>query len=344
MANLRQIAKESGVSVTTVSRVLNNDETFSVSPNTRNKVLLAAETLGYTNSKTKGKPKSIRNDQKKYTIGIIQMHSLTLLADDPYYYQIEASIESNKSQYTISTVNIQHINNQFFLEDDVPLDGIFAIGVFNKSQITHMKQLCERIVFLDASPDDDVYYSVIPNFQLAVEKVVRYFLQRGHTSIGFIGEEYTLGGHKNRVVEPRLIYFKSLLTALNLYNPEYVIDASNNVTSGYNQTKHFLEQATSVPTAIFVASDSAVNGVIRAFVEKGYRIPEDISIITFNNTILSEHAFIPLTSVAVNIDQMVITAFKNMIELLESPSFPTKTIIPCYIVERDSVAPNTSDH
>ncbi len=334
MSKLEDIAEKSGVSIATVSRILNNDLRFSVSEKTKKKVLSAANELEYIATR-KQTAKAVT---KKPNIGIVQMLPYSRLMDDPYYFKIENSIEEFKSRFEITTTKIiNHQNGRFEFPEDSKLDGIFAIGKFDKREIDALVQISPNIVFIDSAPDDELYYGIVPNFQLAIEQAVKYFLEAGHTNIGFIGERYALGGTKNRILEPRRVFFESTMKTLNLYNEEYIIECEVNAKNCYEITCLYFSKNRNIPSAFFVATDTIASGVIRAVFEYGFKIPDDISIIAFNDTILSEHAIVPLTSISVLTEKMSIIALKNMQELLSGDGFPTKTVISCKLVERQSV-------
>ncbi len=342
MANLQDVSKQTGVSIAAISRILNQDPTFNVLESTREKVITAANELGYKRGSRQAKnAASTQVAQKELNIGIIQMYSDEHLLEDPYYSKIETYINRYKENHHFHTFRIQ--NNQddtFSFDKERTIHGIFAIGIFNDNQIQNMKEISPNIVFIDSSPDDHLFFGVTPNFSSGVELALRHLISKGHTRIGFIGEEYTLGDRCNRILEPRRVYFESLMKPTNLFDETYVIESHNNSASGYEAMKSFLSQREDLPTALFLASDSCANGVMRALLEGGLRIPADISIITFNNTLLSQQAMIPLTSVAVQVEKMVIVAIKHMIDLLSGDATPVKTEISCNLIERESVSVN----
>ena len=102
--------------------------------------------------------------------------------------------------------------------------------------------------------------------------------------------------------------------------------------------KRYLEQQSHLPTAAFIASDAVAPGVLKALQEHQVHIPGDISIITFNNTSLSEFAAPPLTSIAVPMRESVREAILCMDRQRRGSSIPVKIVIPCNLVQRESVA------
>lgn len=335
MANLQDIARLSGVSIASVSRILNDDPFFNATTETKNKVKQAAQDLNYKLSR-RNKKKSTK--EVKYNFGIVQMYDPDILVQDPYYARIEASLEALQVEYNFNVSKmVNNHDNTFVNLSPNDLDGIFAVGIFSNAEIEALANITPNLIFVDSAPNNE-YYGVTANFHRGIGESINCFLENGHQKIGFIGEEYVLGGEYVKMLEPRRIYFESFLQPLNLYNPNFMIYTKNNIESGYQATKKFLENSETIPTAFFVSSDSCANGVIRAIIEAGYKVPQDISLIAFNNTILSESALVPLTSVAVSDVEMTIIAVNNMLQLINKKGFPVKISIQCYLVHRSSVA------
>ncbi len=332
MATLKEIAEKTGVSISTVSRILNSDQSLSVSPETREKVLAVAEHLKYkTINQRYGREK-----KTKPKVGIAQMFEMNQLIEDPYYLLLKNAVEEFCFEAGIETTVLFRVSEEFTCSKDIMLDGIFAIGRFNNTEIKSLESKTSNIVFIDSSPNDEIYSSVIPNYKLGVTLAIKHLIKSGHEKIGFIGERLTLGNGKEKTLDSRIIHFESQLNELNLLNKDYIIDCEMNSQSGYKHIIKFLEEQKDIPTAFFISSDAIAPGVMRAFNEMNIRVPEDISVIAFNDTILSEYTIPPLTSVAVYINQIVKTAIKLMEELLCDNKFPTKAIIPCKLIIRNS--------
>lgn len=333
MANLHDVAQKSGVSIATVSRVLNDDKSFSVSPATRKRVIKAASDLGYKNAKNT----NINNQHLK--IGIVQMHPETTLINDPYYHEAEKVMEKKQDEHQITLKKITTTSDHNFIyNDEAELDGIFAIGIFSEEDMKSLEQFSKNIVFVDHGPDDLKYYSAAPNFELVLKLSIEHFIQKGHKKIGYIGTKYSLDERKSNEIEYRRAYFESICKTFDMYNENFVIECQTNIQNGYDAMKNFIITANEIPTAFFISTDSVASGVIRAIIEAGLKIPDDISIITFNNTMLSEYALVPLTSIAVNIEDMIDAAYEDMRRLIAKKGKPQKTLVGCRLVERDSVA------
>lgn len=331
MANLQKIATESNVSIATVSRILNDDKTFSVSAATRNRVIRVANELGYKFNR--------KAPQENLHIGVVQMHPLTTLVNDPYYNEAEKVMEQKQAAHQFTLHKITTTNERtFLLERNIALDGILAIGIFSDADLQALAQLSTNIVFVDHGPDDLQYYSAAPNFELAVRLSLAHFIERGHRKIGYIGTKFSLDPRKSNEIEYRRAHFESITKQHGIYHEDFIIDCPTNTQGGYDSTNAFLRTHTALPTAFFVSTDVVASGVIRAIIEHGLKIPQDISLITFNNTVLSEYALVPLTSIAVNLEDMIDAAYEDMRRLISQKGRPQKTLVGCRLIARQSVA------
>lgn len=335
MATLKDISLLTGISVSTISRVLNNDETISVAFETRQRIFAAANELGYTPSKSKNKPET----QPKLKIGIAQMFEMEQILEDAYYMYMKAALEKACFARGIETTNLfRDENGKFITQADSELDGIFAIGSFTKDEISSFKAYTNNIVFVDSTPDDEVYFSVLPNFHLGIRQTVRTFLENGHRKIGFIGSHYTLQETRDLILDTRLYYFKNMLTDRGLYREEFVLDCEMNSRSSYRVMSEFLDSGKERPTALFISSDAMANGVLKALDEHGVRVPDDMSIIAFNDTPLSQNTMPPLSSIRVLQFELAEAALASMELKRNGIKYPFKTVVPCLYIERNSVA------
>lgn len=336
MATLKDISLATGISISTISRVLNRDETISVTPQTQEKIFAAAKTLGYVPTRIRARSEggSVRR------MGIAQMFELEQILLDPYYLYMKSALEQVCFAKGIETVNLfRDQQGVFRFQGDGPLDGIFAIGSFNAQEIATFEGYTRHVVFVDTSPDDERFFAAIPNFHLGVRQAVRRFLDAGHRNIGFIGSFQTLQEGKHLRLDPRLYYFRNMLLPMDLYHPDYVLDSAMNSNSGFDVMTEALQRWDTPPTALFISSDAIANGVLRALERAGIRVPADMSLIAFNDTPLSANAAPPLSSVRVLQPELAAAAFAAMEASQAGSAYPFKTVVPCVYIERESVAP-----
>lgn len=336
MATLKDIAIKANVSQATVSRVLNHDNTISVSNDTKNNIFKIADELGYKTIVQRYGEEPV--EKKALHMGVAQMFEPQELLEDIYYLMMKNILEEEcfREHCTLSPL-LRNSKGIFEKTNKDDLDGIYAIGRFTKEEIQNLRQYTEHIVFIDSSPDESKYYSIVPNYHQAIRITLQYLLGKGHKKIAYIGSIYTFGNTKQMQMDDRFYYFRTHLMNRGLYYEDLVINCLMNSKDGYDKMKQYLAGTHHLPTAAFIASDTVATGVIKALQEQQIRIPEDLSIITFNNTRLSEFSTPPLTSIAVHMRESIKEAVLCMDRQLKGTYMPVKIVIPCNLVQRESV-------
>ncbi len=328
MATIRDIAAKAGVSIATVSRVLNFDESLNVSDSTKKKIFEVAEELNYVTVRER------KNKKQNFTkIGIIHWYSEKEELGDPYYLSIRIGIEKKCDE---EFIKFERINKGDNYENIEPIDGIIAIGKFGKSEVEQIEKLSENIVFVDSSPDEDLYDSVIVDFRKAMTNVLDYLTSLGHKHIGYIGGEEYVNNGRDKVNDYREITYYEYMQAMNMLNKDYVGLGSFTHADGYKIMKNMLNRD-DYPTAFFMANDSMAIGAYKAIMESGLRIPEDISIVGFNDISTAQYLVPALTTVKVYTEFMGETAVELMLERLRNGRhISKKVIVPTKLVIRDS--------
>lgn len=325
MAIIKDIAEKAGVSITTVSRVLNYDETLNVSDETKQRIFEAAQELEYIPSRRK-------KHRRKFKIGLLYSYSLEEELEDTYYLSIRVSIEK---KLLSEGANIFRIGKDDDLEKIKNIDAIIALGTFNSNDIERIKKFTKPIVFVDSSPNEDLFDSVIINFPQAVKKALDYLCSLGHTKIAYIGGmDFDING--NRIDDLRENTYTKYMKERELYNPDLIKVGKYTPKDGYRLMKEILE-TTTLPTAAFVANDSIAIGCYKAIYEKELKIPEDISIVGFNDISSAQYMMPPLTTIKLHIEFMGETAVDLIIEkLMSERNICKKITIPAELIIRES--------
>lgn len=349
MATLKDIAAKAGVSQGTVSRILNGDATLNVAAGTREKVYRIAKELGYKSVVQRyGEGKgdfaiSKKEKRSDVRIGIAQMFEMEQLQEDIYYLMMKNVVDAECFSKGWNTVSLyRNGEGQFVKIDDGNLDGIIAIGRFTLDEIKSFEVITPNIVFIDSSPDEMKFNSIVPNYHMAVRFVLTQFAKLGYEKIAYVGAVHTFNGKKELTMDPRYYYYKNSLCEKGKYDESLVFDCEMNSKSSYKVMKQCIAQNGKPPKAMFVASDAAVAGVVKAIQENGFLIPEDCSIITYNNTTFSQSTNPPLDSIEVSMQESAKEASYVMEQLWEGGRLPKKVVIPCSLIERGSVK-ETSD-
>lgn len=327
MATIKDIAMKVGVSATTVSRVLNHDETLNVQPETKKKVFEAAEELEYEHKVQKKR-------KRKLKIGVYYSYSMEEELQDPYYLCVRVSIEKKleeegyKKEMILPTTTPEQV---------IGLDGIICLGTFSHSSVSHIETLKKPVVFIDSNPNEQKFDSIVIGFEKAVKEILEYLMKKGHSKIGFIGckEEDDDGV---TLKEPREEIYQTFMKEKGLFREEYQKIGLFYPKYGYTLLKELLELE-DPPTAVFVVTDSMAAGCYRAAYEMGLKIPEDLSVVGFNDIPTAKYMVPPLTTARIHMEFIGERAVRMIADrILTERDICMKMTIPAKFIERDSVS------
>lgn len=335
MATIKDIAQQANVSIATVSRVLNYDPGISVTDETRKRIFEVAQKLNYkTLRERNGNGQVPAKD--RYRIGLVSWYSEQEEMLDPYYLAIRLGAEKECFQRQIEMVKL------FVQGGDTdrdwagePLDGIVAIGRFEKEDLERFPEGMTNIVFVDSSPDENRFDSVVIDLRKSVSEVLDYLIGLGHTEIGYIGGHNKV--NNRRVQDVRELAFVEWLTVRGIYDPGFVFTGDNlYAEEGYNLMKAAIEGGR-LPRAFFIENDSMAVGALRALHEAKLRVPQDISIVGCNDIPISAYMQPPLTTVKVHMEHMGETAVELLVDRMSgSRDIARKIVLPARLLERES--------
>lgn len=330
MATIKEIAAIAEVSISTVSRVLNFDETLNVSDATREKILKIADELEYVSIKTKK-----AKNKKSKDIGIIYWYNYEEELGDPYYLSIRLAAEKKCNE---NNFNLVKLNENSDIDDIKNVDGIIAIGIFNSSTIEKLASANENIVFVDFSPDENRFDSVMADIGKATNQILSYLYELGHRKIGFIGgKKLEDKEYKDADIGERDIKYKEFMEKKGIYNPEYIFQGERfTFKAGYELTKQALKSENKL-TALFVGNDTMAVGAYKAISEAGLSIPNDISIVGFNDLPSAKYMIPSLTTIRIPSEYLGSAAVDLLLENLNgSREYNKKVIIPTEFKIRES--------
>ncbi len=328
MVTIKDISKKIGLSPATISRILNHDPTLKVPESTVTKVLTEAKNMGYIKRKFNRK-----NNYKSIRVGIVQWYTMERELQDPFYLAIRIGAE-----HTLNTHNVEIV--RFFKSENAKLnlsnvDALICIGKFSKEEIADFRKNSDHIIFVDMNMERIVVNSMVLDFKNAVYDVMHHLYNLGHRSIGFLGGK-EITSDNVPYADIRSHYFQVFCQANNINYKRYMKEAEFTSESGYNMMKEMILSG-DLPTAIFAASDPIAVGAMRALSEFKIKIPEDISIIGFNNDQSSAFTNPPLTTVNVPCEKIGEIAAITLINMRSQKKvYPRKIIIPCDLVIRES--------
>lgn len=313
MVTLKDIAQKTQLSTATISRVLKEDMSLSVSPETREKVFAIAQELGYTKHLTKQQP-----DGYTRKIGILQWYTESRELDDLYYYSIRISLEQHALALGYDIVRCFHDNKSPLLKE---VDALIAIGKFSQQQISELANLHKQLVFVDFDTLTDGYSCVTTDFNRSVIQVIDHYLHQGITEIGMIAGQEETYDKKMTLSDPRLRTFKQYLSERELYQERFVFTGPFTSQSGYQLMKEAIDSLKDdLPSAFFIANDSLAVGALRALQEAQITVPNRVQIITFNDTPITRQVYPALSSITVFTEEMGIQAVDLVDAMLKKPT------------------------
>ena len=331
MATIREVAKKAGVSITTVSRILNSDDSFYVSKSTKEKVLKTVKQLNYVKKRKK-------NKISQSNIAIIKCFDEKIENEDPYFVSLKINLE-NMLKKKVSKVKffdleeIEKLIKYNEISNFSLTDAVIFIGETSKEKLKFFKSLNENIICVDVYDTDNITDYIKFDMRNSVEIVLNYIFKLNHKKIGlWVGRNKVV---KN-LVDFREKYFKEIMVKNGLYREEYLQIGDFSMESGYIMMKEILKLEDR-PTAVFCGNDSIAMGAYKAIRENKLKIPEDISIIGFNDLKLSQYSIPPLTTIKIDTKLIAQETVNSLIELLEGKrDYHKKVFLPIELIERES--------
>ena len=341
---VKDIARKAEVSVGTVSRVFHNHS--NVAEEIRARVLQAANDLGYTKPTSQpAKGNSVKE------IGFLYCSPVDdhAAANNPFWSHILHGAEREAHQSNIK-VTYKAINDLVPIPKsisttirDMNLDGILLLGPAEKETIEVFKQTKIPLVLVDNHvPGLSVDSVLCDNFE-GGKLAVNFLIEQGHQHIAFIGgpildgprpinKIYTLerrsAGYRTALLDAGFTVDYRLFESAFLY-PE----------SGYEACQRLL--ARDVPfTAVFCANDEIAIGAMKALQEAGKHIPNDVSLIGFDDIALVGHLTPALTTIRINKEALGAMAVKNLLIRVKDPTMTgVSSILEVELIKRNSVGP-----
>lgn len=339
--NSKEIAKIAGVSRSTVSRVINNYP--NVPPDTKEKVLKVIKKYNYV---PHASARMLRGKRSK-TIGLVivdlkRSTDIHKIYDNVYFGPFTTAVIdfANQLGYNVLVVTVYRSKDYKKVREifyNKTISGAVFIGVKNDDpDIMNLinEGFKTAVVDQEIKDKDDIFdKSIIVNMDNinGAYEATKYLINLGHKEIAHItGDMNKLSGFA------RLEGYKKALKEAGInYDLGIVAKGDFVEESGFNAAYKLFKKAK--PTAIFAANDQMAIGAIHALEEMGYKIPEDVSVIGFDDITISRYIKPALTTMRVSLLQMAELAVENLVKIIEQDSGITaKFIVPANLIERES--------
>ncbi|MCM3162206.1 substrate-binding domain-containing protein [Metabacillus litoralis] len=305
---MRDIATKLGVSSVTVSKALNDKE--GVGEELKQKIKETAKEMGY---RINTFAKAMKEGQA-YNIGVIIPERFATETQSFYlkfYQHLAKTLDSYQYSGILHILNTDD-EDQLVLPrvyNEQKVDGMLILGQISNEYINLLNEIDFPIVYLDFYNEKAKADTVITDNFYGMYKMTNYLIQCGHSEIGFIGNIYATSSIQDRF----LGYYKSLLEHKLVLNQDYVVndrDERGNLIE--------LQLPEKLPTAFVCNCDKVAYHLINKFHSLGIKVPEDCSVVGFDNDIYAEITNPKLTTVAVDIEEMSKTAVDLMISKLKN--------------------------
>lgn len=326
MATIRDIAEMAKVSISTVSRVLNYDETLSVNATTKKRIFEIAEELEY-------RGKNQKKRKRKLSLLLINYYSLEGEVEDPYYLSVRIAIERRAAELGYKLVSVSGSGD--FRQSG--LDGIICLGTFEREELQKIDALGRPVVFVDSNPDYTKYDSIVFDLRRETRRILDYLWEQGHRNIGFIGGNDTEGTGLSDEQDKRTLEYRQFMEEKGVYRQECEKIGKFTSKMGFRLMNELMA-VSNPPTAVFVANDSLAVGCLNAISRAGKKCPEDYSIVGFNDIPTAKYMVPPLTTMRLYMDFMG----ERAVDLLSDRIFtkrelPMQVILPARLMIRESV-------
>lgn len=324
---IKDVAREAGVSISTVSNALNGVDVLH--PDTKQHILEVADRLHYIPNLNGRNLKS----QATKVIGLF----LTSIKG-PYYGVLADSIYQSckKNGYELNIFISDKADNMMVNILGKRIDGAIILNEFVKEK--EVEILLENeipIVFIDREQSGEYASSVVFDSYHEGELAARYLLELGHTTFG-----YMRGVENNFDNSERLKGFQDTLRKAGItLQEDYILNGAFERDAAYNSMKDFLEFGKPLPEAVFAANDESAIGTITALMEEGIKVPEQVSVLGCDD-IEAAHLVKPsITTIRTSFEKQGILAVNHLIALIRGEESGCIEVLYGRIIPRESTCP-----
>lgn len=330
MATIKDVARLAGVSTTTVSHVIN--KTRFVAEATQEKVLEAVKELNYAPSAV---ARSLKCNTTR-TIGMLVTQSTNL-----FFSEVIDGVESYcyRQGYTLILCNTGGIyekqRDYIRMLAEKRVDGILVMCSDLTQELSEMLESHADIpkVIMDWGPEASTADKIIDNSELGGYLATKYLIDKGHKDIA------CLSGHLHKLAcQERIAGFRRAMTEANLIvNDNWILEGNFECDTAVLAADKIIAMD-KMPTAVFCFNDTMALGLMSRLQQKGVRVPDDMSVIGYDNIELAEYFSPPLTTIHQPKRRVGKNAFEILLERIKDKEHERRVFeMHPEIVERDTV-------
>jgi LacI family transcriptional regulator len=329
---IKDIAAAASVSPMTVSNVING-RAAKASAETVERINEAIARLGYTPNMSARALVSKASRMVGVLIPFTEDQN-ALLLDNPFYAEIISGIETalRNAGYYMMLSGVGARDAQLDFLSSWNMDALIVLGVYKEALYEQLKARHLPTLLIDSYIDDDHFYRLGINDEQAAFEATSHLIAEGHRNIALVTGVIRTDG----VVERRVAgYRRALATAGIAYDPAHLFSGSVTFEWGDEAAAGIAKNP--AITAAFCTADLIAAGLLAGLHKLGKRIPDDVSVMGFDNLSISTMVYPALTTVDQSIAEKGRLAGSLIASILDRRATARETIVPTKIVVRDSV-------
>jgi DNA-binding LacI/PurR family transcriptional regulator len=334
-AKAKDVARIVGVSQSTVSRVLNGSAGNLISEETKRRVIEIASQIGYTPNPF---AQALRG-KKLHLLGLVVRE-----INDPFFSKLIAELSTQARRMNFNLVlghahsdpdEALKITTTFNMRH---MDGVLVLGDLKNDQMAldEIVRGKQAVVALCRGSSPTTLNTVNSDNNYGTRILLDHLIQFGHKKIGFID-----GGWLGDIRERRETFINYMSERDYHIRPEWVLTETNGAEGGYRAMQALLDLQDS-PTAVFASDDTMAIGALKAVFDRGLRVPNDMSIVGYDDIEMAQYICPPLTTIHQPIEEICTQALKIMLNIIDQGELPDSEkvvrILPNLVI-RQSTGP-----
>ncbi len=326
--SMKDISKETGVSTATVSNALNHKP--GVNAQTAERVFEAAKRLGYFTESHISKVKFV-----------IYKRNGVIIEDTPFFQMMTAGVEeecrSRGMEMVLCNLDRRDANYEEQLRwvQNDKSSGVILLGTEMMDEDAKLiNGLTVPFVVIDFWKEDMAFNSILINNADAARMATDYLIHKGHREIGYLRGDFRIRPFQTRASGYRSALRRAKLTL----REEHIITLRTTMNGAYEDMRKHLQYRGKLPTAFFADNDMIALGAIKAMTDMGISVPDDVSVVGFDDLPFSSISAPPLTTLRVPKQEMGRVAVRRIAEIIKTGEdlCLKQQVLPQFI-ERDSV-------
>lgn len=335
---LKELAKRAGVSISTVSRVVNGNDSHAAGEAVRDRIWQLVHETGYIpNASAQSLKIGSRQTGSSHQLSLACFFARTEDRESGQFFsELFRSIEQECAHRHYHVTGIYPSLEQKEFPADLRLpqaDGVIVLGRCRKGLLQQLCKNCRHVILVGLNEmKDSGCDQVICDGYEAAKTAVRYLVSLGHRHIAYVGEQSEEARYRG--------YFDAMRQFRLPIQKEFIINTPLCAKGGHEAGKRLMTLFPR-PTAVFCANDVTAIGVMKAVQQQGLHLPEELSVVSIDDVEMCKYCTPMLSSIHISKGDLGRFAVKTLIDRIEGGhSTPIKIDIPFTLIERESCTKN----